>query len=61
MFDFIGNKMSFEYLYNVKTTPKNPLSTKQYSLQEAYDTLVKEHQKLQFDYQYLQQQLSENS
>ena len=59
MFDFIGNKMSFEYLYNVEITPKNPLSTKQYSLQEAYDTLVKEHQKLQFDYQYLQQQLSE--
>jgi len=28
-------------------------------LQESYDTLVKEHQKLQFDYQYLQQQFSE--
>lgn len=32
---------------------------KKHELQEAYDTLSKAHQKLAFDYQYLQQQLSE--
>ncbi|WP_233194618.1 IS66 family transposase [Aquimarina sp. I32.4] len=59
MFDFIGNRIGFEYLYSVEIIAHNPLSDQQYLLQEAYDTLVKEHQKLQFDYQYLQQQLSE--
>ena len=37
------------------TAIKNKLST----LQESYDFLVSKHQKLEFDYQYLQQQLSE--
>ncbi|WP_281989910.1 IS66 family transposase [Aquimarina aggregata] len=59
MFDFIAHIIGFKYFYNVEITPNNSLSNDQFLLQEAYDTLLKEHQKLQFDYQYLQQQLSE--
>ncbi len=46
MLDSIGKRMDFEYLYNVEITTHNPLSDQQPLLQEAYDTLVKEHQKL---------------
>ncbi|MEW7278958.1 transposase [Aquimarina sp. 2201CG1-2-11] len=59
MFDFIVHIRGFRYFYNVKITLNNSLTNDPFLLQEAYDTLVKEHQKLQFDYQYLQQQLSE--
>ena len=59
MLDFVAKFMDFRYLYYVEITPDIPLLEQQSLLQESYDILVKEHQKLQFDYQYLQQQLSE--
>ncbi|WP_062054049.1 hypothetical protein [Aquimarina longa] len=43
----------------MEITPINPFTNQQFVLQEASDILVKEHQELQFDYQYLQQQVSE--
>ncbi|WP_271769297.1 IS66 family transposase [Aquimarina algiphila] len=59
MLDFVAKLMGFRYLYYVGIIPDTPLLDQQSLLQESYDILVKEHQKLQFDYQYLQQQLSE--
>ena len=43
----------------MKSPQRTTTIDKESELQEAYDTLSKAHQKLAFDYQYLQQQLSE--
>ena len=43
----------------MQTTSHTALKNKLSTLQESYDLLVSKHQKLEFDYQYLQQQLSE--
>ena len=59
MLNSVARFMDFRYLYYVEITSDISLLEQQSLLQESYDILVKEHQKLQFDYQYLQQQLSE--